>query len=57
MLCDNKLRRLNTDPCLPMLSEGEANLSDLPNTNITGHTWKQIEIKAHDRRRWKTVVN
>ena len=30
MLRDNKLRRLNTDPCLPMLSEGAANRSDLP---------------------------
>ena len=30
MLRDNKLRRLNPDPCLPMLSEGAANRSDLP---------------------------
>ena len=29
MLRDNKLRPLNSDPCLPMLSEGAANPSDL----------------------------
>ena len=30
MLRDNKLRPLNPDPCLPVLSEGVANRSDLP---------------------------
>ena len=30
MLRDNKLRSVNTDPCLPMLSEGAAIRSDLP---------------------------
>ena len=34
MLRDNKLRRLNPDPCLPMLSEAAANRSDLPNIII-----------------------
>ena len=34
MLCDNKLRPLNPDPCLPELSEGVANRSDLP-TNMS----------------------
>ena len=35
MLRDNKLRPLNSDPCLPMLSERAANPSDLPNTKMT----------------------
>ena len=30
MLRDNKLRPLNSGPCLPMLSEGVSNWSDLP---------------------------
>ena len=34
MLRDNKLRPLNPDPCLPMLSEGAANRSDLPTVGI-----------------------
>ena len=30
MLCDNKLRPLNSGPYLPMLSEGVSNWYDLP---------------------------
>ena len=30
MLRDKKLRPLNSGPCLPMLSEGASNWSDLP---------------------------
>ena len=38
MLRDNKLRPLNQDPCLPMLSEGAANPSDLPSNIIDQST-------------------
>ena len=44
MLRDNKLRPLNPEPCLPMLSEGAANQSDLP-TNMSC-----IIVKIWDRR-------
>jgi len=30
MLRDNELRPLNLEPCLPILSEGVANWSDIP---------------------------
>jgi hypothetical protein len=39
MLRDNKLRPLNSGPCLPMLSEGVANRSDLPNYSIEWPNW------------------
>ena len=45
MLCDNKLRPLNSGPYLPMLSEGGgANWSDLPNHYIMFPTVNLDEI-------------
>ena len=39
MLHDNKLRPLNPDPCLPMLSERAANRSDTKSS--LGHVMSQ----------------
>ena len=36
ILRDNKLRPLNSDPYLPMLSKGAVNLSDLPTKGPAG---------------------
>ena len=41
MFHDNKLQPLNSEPCIPILSEGAANSSDLPTVGQVHHTYDE----------------